>query len=288
MKTIRLFIIVLFTVTTMAHAADSQFLSSQNSENVQQMSKEISTLGVPEVKVQRMFTRMHQNHYQQQNIVRAKQVVMGAAQKGLPTEPIINKAMEGMVKLAKEQQVIKAMEAVRNRHEYAYKLAKSLSNNKNASHKMAGAIADSLTAGMNTQDMDRVASQLQTQTRQQTKNQAEDLSFQTMQTVRTMARLGTPASDVSDTICLALQHQYNAEQMAQLRHNFSRDTQQTSAKQLTRQYANSIDKGETPGNSSGDGNNSGESSKGADSGSGEGNGGSGGGGSGGGSGGDSK
>lgn len=286
MKTIRLFMSLLiyglFTVSTLAHAADSQILSRQAQQNVQQMTKEMSALGISDAKAQKMLRRMHQNHFQQQNIVRAQQTIMDAAQKGLPTEHIINKAMEGMVKRAKEQQVIKAMEAVRSRYEYAYKVARSLSDDKNISHKMAGAIADSLTAGMTTQDMDRIAAQLKTQTRGQTKNQAEDLSFQTMHTIRTMARLGSPTSDVSDTICLALQHQYSSGQMKQLRHNFSRDTQQTSARQLARQYADSIDNGESPGNSRGGGNNRGESSKGADSGGGNGNGGSGGGGGGGG------
>lgn len=251
MKTIHLFIIAFFTLSTLAHAAENLNLSQQDQENIRQMTQEISKLGIPEVKAQKMLTRMHQNHFQHQNIVRAQQAVMAAAQKGLPTEPIINKAMEGMVKQAKEQQVIKAMEAVRNRHEYAYRMARSLANDKKTTEIMAGAIADSLAAGMAVQDMDRIAAQLKVQTRQQTKNQTENLSLQTMQTVRTMARLGSMTTDVSDTIHQALQHQYTSRQMEQLRHSFSRDAQQTSARQLARQYAGSIGKGGDLGDSIG-------------------------------------
>lgn len=258
MKTIRLFIIALiFTLSGLAHGAENQSLSLQDQENIQQMTQEMSALGIPEVQAEKMLTSMHQNRFQRQNMVRAQQAVMAAAKEGLPTEPIMNKAMEGMVKKAEEQQVISAMEAVRSRHEYAYRTARSFANNKKSVEIMAKAIADSAAAGMPVQDMDRIAAQLQSQTRQQTRNQAENLSLQTMQTVRTMARLGAISTDVSDTVSLALQHQYTARQMEQLRHTFSRDTQQTAAKQLANQYARSIGKGGDPGQDSGGGSSNG-------------------------------
>jgi uncharacterized membrane protein YgcG len=260
MKIIRLFILILFTVSNWAHAADDQTISNQAQENIQQMTQQMSGLGIPEAKAQKMLTRMHQNNFQQQNMVRAQQTVMDAAKEGLPTEPIMNKAMEGMVKQAKEQQILKAMETVRSRHQYAYRMARSLSNDKKTTEIMARAIADCLTAGMPVQDMKRIAAQLQT--RQQTKNQAKDLSLQTMQTVRTMARLGAMPTDVSDTVCLALQHQYTSQQMKELRHNFASGTQQTSARQLAHQYAGTIDKGGNPGNSNDGGKSSGNNSSG--------------------------
>ncbi|MCU7816658.1 MAG: hypothetical protein KZQ81_16030 [Candidatus Thiodiazotropha sp. (ex Rostrolucina anterorostrata)] len=263
MKTIRLFILILFTVSTWAHAADNQTISNQAQENIQQMTKQMNALGIPEAKAQKMLTRMHQKRFQQQNIVRAQQTVMAAAKEGLPTEPIMNKAMEGMVKQAKEQQILKAMEAVRSRHQYAYQMTRSLSNDKNTTEIMARAIVDSLTAGMPVQDMKRIAAQLQT--RQQTKTQAKDLSLQSMLTVRTMARLGAMPTDVSDTVCLALQHQYTSQQMKELRHNFASGTQQTSARQLARQYAGTIDKGGNPGNSNDGDKSSGEKNSGGGS-----------------------
>ena len=284
MKTIRLLILIFFTLSTLAHAADNQPLSNQTQQKIQQMTQEMSALGIPEAQAQKMLTRMHQNRFQQQNIVRAQQTVMDAAKESLPTEPIMNKAMEGMVKKVQEQQVIRAMETVRNRHQYAYRMAKSLSADEETTEKMANTITDCLTAGMSVQDMDRIAARLTIQTRQQTKNQAEGLSLQTMQTVRTMARLGAANTDVSDSICLALQHQYTSQQMKQLRHNFSIGAQQTSARQLAHQYASSIEKGETPGNSRGNAYRGGSDNDGGSGSSGSG-GGSGGSGSGGGSGG---
>ena len=83
-------------------------------------------------------------------MVRARQVVMDAARAGLPTEPVMSKAMEGMAKQAEEQQIIAAMEIVRNRYAYAEQMARSLATEKKSVEAMGRAIADSLAAGMQT------------------------------------------------------------------------------------------------------------------------------------------
>jgi hypothetical protein len=57
-----------------------------------------------------MLTQMVQNRYQKQNIIRAQQIVADTAKAGLPTEPVMSKAMEGMAKHASQNQVILAME----------------------------------------------------------------------------------------------------------------------------------------------------------------------------------
>ena len=110
------------------------------------------------------------------------------------------------------------MEAVRNRQAYADQLAKSLSTDKKNTGMLTGAIADSLAAGMQTRDMDAVAAQLQIQTRQQTRNKAENdaLAVQTMQTARTMSRMGIQSSDVSANLCRALQNHNSVKEINRL------------------------------------------------------------------------
>ncbi|MGB3211041.1 MAG: hypothetical protein WBB19_10085 [Desulforhopalus sp.] len=289
MKSIRLFIVIFFALSTLAHATEKLNTSLQAQENIRQMTQEMSSYGVPEAKAQKMLTVMHQNNFQHQNVVRAHQTVIGAARDGLPTDPIMNKAMEGMVKQAEEQQVIQAMETVRSRYEYANRMAKSLSEDRKTTERIAGTIADCLTAGMSDRDMDRIMAQLRVRTRQQTRNQGEELSLQTMQTVRTMARLGARSTDVSETVNQALQHQNTAQHMAQLRNNFVRDAQQTSAKSLAHRYAGTGEKGNNSESNRGNNDSSGgNSGGGSDAGGGSGNGGSGGGNGGGGSGGGSR
>ena len=247
MKTTRLLIIAFFIMSTWAHAAQPQALTEQEKKTVRQLTQEMSAQDVPEEQAQKMLSLMHQYSYQEQNIVRAQKTVLNAAREDLPTVPVMNKAMEGMAKQVPQEQVVAAMETVRNRYSYAYRLTRSLSDDKKANGPMAQAIVDSLAAGMADQEMDMIAARLKTQTRQQTRNQADDLSLQTMLTVRSMMRLGANPADASDTVCQALQHQYTAQHMEQMRYRFSDEAQNIAAKQLAHQYAGSIEKGESPG-----------------------------------------
>ena len=90
----------------------SEGLSQQAMESVEQQTREMSELGIPKAQARKMLTLMNQNRFEKQNIVRAQQVVMNTAKAELPTEPVMSKAIEGMAKQAKEQQVIAAMETV--------------------------------------------------------------------------------------------------------------------------------------------------------------------------------
>ena len=285
MKKISLIISILFCLTSLAFADEPEGLSQQAMESVEQQTREMSELGIPKAQSQKMLTLMNQNRFEKQNIIRAQQVVINTAKAELPTEPVMSKAIEGMAKQAKEQQVIAAMEIVRSRYAHANRLAKSLSDDKKSIDTMTKAAADSLAAGMKTEDMEAVVAQLQvqTRTRQQTRNKTEDdkLAIQTMQTTRTMARLGVHSSEVSDTLCQALQNRYTHQEMKQLRHQIAKQAHQASAQQIASRHAGSIGKGGNtgPGNSSSGGSGSGGS------GSGSGGGGSGSGGSGSGSGG---
>lgn len=136
---------------------------------------------------------------------------------------------------------------------------------------MATAIADSMAAGMPSKDMNTIAAQLQVQARnrQQTQNKAENdkLAIQTLQTVRTMARMGIHAADVSDTLCRALQNRYTHREMKQLRHQIAKHAHQASPQQIASQHAGDIGKGGSEGGSSSGG--SGSSAGGSGSGSGD-------------------
>ncbi len=243
MKALRLFLLAFLVMSTWTHAAQLQALSPAQQQNVERYTREMRTQGIPAEPVQVMFSLMYQNRYQEQNIIRAGQTILGTADEGLPTEPVINKAMEGMAKHVSEEQVIAAMETVRNRYSNAYRLAGSLSNDRKNTAIMAEAIADSLAAGMADKELDKIMDRLREQTQKQTNAQADKLSLQTMLTVRSMMRLGANSADTSDTVRQALKQRYTAQQMEQLRNQFFDEAQKTSAKQLAQQYARAIGKG---------------------------------------------
>ncbi|MBC2710316.1 MAG: hypothetical protein HGJ94_04750 [Desulfosarcina sp.] len=268
MKIVHLLFTAFFILSPLSYAADGTDLPIQVRDQIETQTREMSAVGVPTDAARNMLTMMHQNRFRAEDIVQAQQVVMNCAKAGLPTEPVMSKAMEGMAKQAKGQSVVSAMEAVRSRHSYGYRMAKALSDDKKSTDTMARAIADSMAARMAVQDMDAIMAQLQIQTRQQTRNQAENLSLQTMQTVRTMARMGVHSADVSDTLCQALQNRYTWREMKQLRHQIAKQTHQASPQQIASQHAGAIGKGGNANNSGGDGSGSGAGGSGSGSGAG--------------------
>jgi hypothetical protein len=149
-----------------------------------------------------------------------------------------------------------------------------LSQDKKSIDAMTEAAAAGLAAGMRNEDMEAVAARIQARNRQQTANKAEidQLAVQTMQTMRTMARLGVPSADVAETLCQALQNQYTHREMKQLRQQIAVGTNQASPLQIANRHAGSIGKG---GAGSGSGTGGAESGSGGSSGSGNGAGGSG-------------
>ena len=281
MKIVHLLFAVFFILAPLSYASDDTDLPAQVRDQIETQTREMSAVGVPAGAARNLLTAMHQNRFRAENIARAQQVVMNCAREGLPTEPVMSKAMEGMAKQVKAQSVVSAMEAVRSRQAFSFQMARTLSRDPKTVDSLARTIADSLAAGMKSRDMDQIMAQLQAQTRQQTRDQAEELAMQTMQTTRTMARLRVQSSDVSDTLCQALQNRYTHQEMKQLRHQIAKQSHQASAQQTASRHAGSIGKGGNIGNSGSGGSGSGSGGSGSGSGgSGSGSGGSGSGGGG--------
>jgi len=283
-----LIVAIIMFFSSVCFAAENIALSTSAQAQIEAQAREMSAVGVPAEPARNMLTAMHQHQFSTQNIVRAQHEVMNCAKAELPTEPVMNKASEGMAKKASEQQIIAAMQTVHSRYARANRMAKTVSNDNHTVDTLTHSIADSLAAGMKAKDMEAIMLKLENRNKAQVKNKSEEdkLATQTMQTTRTMARLGIHSSEVSDTVCQALQNNYSNQEMKQLQHQMVNKAHQVSPHQIALQHANAIGKGGNPGGSNGGGEGPGGSGGGS-GGSGGGSGGSGGGsgGSGGGSGG---
>ena len=279
MKNLLSIALILCSSTAIAFADEWQGLSEQEQARVKLQTREMSALGVPEIPAQDMLRQMIRNRFQEQNMIRARQLVNDAGKAGLPAEPLMNKAMEGMVKQVGEQQILAAMATVRNRYAYADQMARSLSTDQKSITSIRNTIADSLAAGMQPGDVEAITAQLQTRTRQQSRISGEDdqLRLQTMQTMRTMARLRADPTVIVDTLNLALQNAYTHMEMHQLRRQITTSTSQESIQQIANRHMESLGKNNNFGNDQEKG--SGDSGSGGSS-SGSGSGGSGSGGSG--------
>ncbi|MEJ2730756.1 MAG: hypothetical protein P8185_20025 [Deltaproteobacteria bacterium] len=173
--------------------------------------------------------QMLASNFSQQQILQAQAILMNARQQGLQTEPIMSKAHEGLAKHVQAEAVVRAMEQVRSRHEFASKQARAITNNRARVNQMATILAGSMAAGMTHEDTGRIMQALQERAQNMARTHAEDLALQTFMTTRTMARLGMQSASVGNSVCRALQQGYSAQEMhnmqntimANSKHSFS-------------------------------------------------------------------
>ena len=183
------------------------------SPQVKNSTRQMLNQGFNTENMMEMTRQMLANNFSQQHVLEAHAILMNARKQGLQTEPIMNKAHEGLAKQVQAKAVIQAMEQVRSRHAFASKQARAFTNDKAKINQMATVLAGGMAAGMNHEDADRIMQALQERTRNMTRVHAEDLAMQTFMTTRTMARLGTHSQAVGDSVCQALEQGHNAQEM---------------------------------------------------------------------------
>ena len=229
---------------------------------------------------------MHQHQFSLENTQRIQNMIQEAQKKGLPAEPMQNKVHEGIAKRAPEEAVVRAVEQVQNRYEYAYQQARGLFNDPQQARSMGNRFAEANAAGLANEDAARIMAQLQNRTRNMNREQAFELADETVKGARNMARQGVSSTTVGNVYANALQHAYQARDMQTLQQSFANQARHGNPENVAHGFSQGIGQGLGAGGlSSGGGAGSGSGSGGSGGGGGSGGSGGGGGGSGGGGGG---
>ena len=262
MKAICLILCFLFLLPTTGPAASETELSENSRSRIQSQVREMVDAQVPAEAARQMLEAMHRHRFRQQSIEQAMQTVADCARSGLPTDPVVSKAMEGLAKRASEQRIVAAMKTVRNRYAQASQTAQALSNTPKGRQALMGPIADSLAAGMTPEDMEKVANRIQTRAFGTPNNNTnhQELAMAALSATRTLSRLGLPSPNVSGIVCEALENQYTEKEMKTLRDRIAKQIQRTSPQAVAAQYAGAIGNGASNGQGnagSGSGNGSG-------------------------------
>jgi hypothetical protein len=277
---------VLLLMATAAFGADWESqLPAGTSERVRESAREAIRAGVDPDEVAAFTARMAENRFSEQLTVRAHAIIASARRDNLPVDPILGKALEGMAKKVETERTVQAMEAVRSRYAFGFRQAQALASDERQKQVLGRTIAEGLTAGIRQRDIERMAERVQQQDRPMNREQKNELALQSFQTAREMARLGVSSVAVADVVCQALQHQFTAREMSQVRNVFTAEARYGKAETIAQQYGAQIGGGMRAGGLGAAGGAGGGGSAGAGSGSGAGGGGGSGSGSGGGAGG---
>lgn len=200
--------------------------------------------GIESHEVLRMTRVMAMNRFREENIIQAQRTVMDAKEAGLPVDPIMNKAFEGIAKRVREEGILQAMEKVRSRYAFAYAQAKEITEQESQRQRIGDVIAESLTAGLTEYDTERVLFQLKYRSEGMSADEKTGLSSETFMAVREMARLGVSSVKATELACEALKQRYTQNEMSQVRKSFMVQARKASANVVAEGYANAIRNGQ--------------------------------------------
>ena len=192
-----------------------------------------------------MTQQMLANNFREQQVLQAQTILMNARRQGLPTEPMMNKAYEGLAKQVQAEAVVRAMEQVLSRCEFATKQARVITSDKARISQMAAVLAESMAAGMNQEDAERIMQALRARTRNMAQAHSEELAMQTVMTTRTMLRLRMQSKSVGDSVCQALQQGYSAQEMLKLRNTVMENSRHSYSESFSKGH--SFDAGQQGG-----------------------------------------
>jgi hypothetical protein len=224
-------------------------LPENTSLRIRNNTRQMVRTGISRDDATRLTRAMLQYRFQERHMLQAQNTLMETKQSGLPVEPVMNKAFEGMAKNIPDERIVRAMKKTQSRYAYAYRKARELATDEETQNKLGRSIAQGMGAGLQDKDMETVMAQLRIRIRQMSQNKADELCLQTFLTARVMARLGVDPSNVSALVSQALQHRFTAREMQQLRSNFNSQSHQMSPNNLANQFAQKIGRGEKPGES---------------------------------------
>ncbi len=251
MKKILLPILLMLLIVNPVNATESgSEIPGQWSVKLQTNTQAMAKAGVPLAKAVEMTRSMIRARFNDQDIVKAQNVVISACRQGLPPEPVISKAFEGMAKHAQPEKIVAAMHQVQSRYSFAFQQASRLSKNQSEQSRLGMAIAACLSAGMSQQDAAKIMGHLESKTNDTQPSQMHSLAMEAVMTARDMARHGVSSAHAADVVSKALEAGYMSQQMHSMRASFSEQCSHSSMEpdNLASRYANALHSGMSPEN----------------------------------------
>jgi hypothetical protein len=213
------------------------------SKTLQTSTQKMVRAGIPADDAVAMTSAMIQARFSQQQIKQAQKVVVKAHQKGLPVEPVINKAFEGMAKHVRPHSVIKAMERVSSRYGYAFRQASRLSHQKTDVEKLGHILAAGLAAGLKHKDVEKMIGRLHKDASHLSRADQRTLAAAALVTARDMARQGVTSAHTGQVVSRALQQGFKTHEMQSLHQAFMARSTEMPADQVARSFSKSLHDG---------------------------------------------
>jgi len=231
---------VLFILAATASADEVEQRLSQLPPPVQERTREMIRAGVRTEDAVQLVQGMQTNRFQMEHMLKAQAIVLEAQNKGLPTMPVINKALEGMAKQVPPERTLQAMETVRSRYVFAYGQSSALTSEKKHAERLGNLLAESLAAGFSEQDASRTISRLQEQSPTLSTDGLSQLAEACLAMARDMSRLGVSSALTGQVISGAITNGLSASAIAGMNQSMLAQSQNQSAQSLAQGLAQGL------------------------------------------------
>ena len=248
MKKISIIIFILCCLSPVPLFADyvDDKLPDNTSAQIKEGARQIIELGTKERQAVKITDRMISENFPQDQILAAYDVLITAKEQNLPEEPIIDKLNEGMAKEVQPASIILAMDKVRARYETARDCANILSTDKDHVEAMMEEIAECMAAGIDANDIRKVAEVLREKAETMSKRTAESLNKRSIRIMKTMGRSGVESPYALAVVESAFISGYSSSDLEGLENSFKLNARWTSSvSELASAYVAAIEDGAT-------------------------------------------
>lgn len=211
-------------------------------EATKALTKTMADNGASTDEIQRMVRMLDEKKFSIASIESIRNTVSETAKAGIPIEPVVHKAYEGMAKNVPAESLVKALEKTRMRYAFAFERARTFTRSKDDLNQLGLVMADCMAASVVEIDMDQIAEQLKIRIKEN-ESHSKNLAEQSFLLVRSMARMGVPSGKVRDVVCIALIKQYTSKDMMELQKQFSRQARTGSTAKIADEYSTAISHG---------------------------------------------
>ena len=232
-------LVVMLATTAFGDVIDES-LPPETPQAVKASVRQTVRSGLPQAKVVQLTRAMVQNKFNEQQIQQTHTLMMEARNSGLPVQPLMNKAFEGMAKGIDPSLILGAMQMVQSRNEFAYQRAARLSQNKTRTANLGRSIAAGLAAGLSKNDANKITEMIEQRSRSMQSDRAYSLALECFNTARDVSRLGVSSQAVTNMLANALNKGFNHHDMQAMRSAFMAQSRQSHPQNLARSYSAAI------------------------------------------------
>ena len=274
--------VLLSSVATATGDQGGGLLSDKAPVELKEGVAQMISAGIPEEVAVELTHAMWNSRMESKHVLAAQNIVVDSHRKGLPTKPLVNKAYEGLSKKVAAETIVAAMEKVRDRYEFSYGQMDSVVQRQQRKKRLGDILASAMAAGLTREDAVGLIDNLKARSRTMNEASFDSLVRESLVLSRDLARVGVSSDAAAQVVTQALQKQYDASRMENLRNSFINQSRYTSPQSLAERYGDAIRDGRSTEGLGGENSGGGAGSRSGSGGSGGGAGGGSGGGSGGG------